>query len=131
MATVSHAPQALAGYTGDEVLIVQWSPLTTTNADGEWIALPLHRDISVHIFGTFGTGGTVLIQGSNEVAASPTSAMTLNSADVDGTAPYPLSVTAAKLRQVLDAPVKIRPFVSAGDGTTSLTVILKAVRSRG
>jgi hypothetical protein len=134
MATVAHVRKALAGYAGDEVQIIEWGLLTTTNLDGEWIALPLHRDISIHCYGTFGAGATVTIQGSNEVVASPTAPVTVNSADAAGTAPYPLTFTTAggaAIRQVLDAPVKIRPLLSGGDGTTSLTVVLKAVRSRG
>jgi len=134
MATVTHVRKVLAGYTSDELAIIEWGPLTTTNLDGDWIALPLHRDISIHCYGTFGVGATVTMQGSNEVAAAPTAAVTLNTADANGTAPYPMTFTTAggnDILQVLDSPVKIRPLLSGGDGSTSLTVVLKAVRSRG
>ena len=134
MATKAAVTKVLAGYASDEVRIIEWGPLTTTDLDGAWIDLPLHRDISIHVYGTFGAGATVTIQGSNEVVASPTAPVTLNGADQVGAAPFPLTYLTAggnAIRQVLDAPVKVRPLLSGGDGTTSLTVALKAVRSRG
>lgn len=102
---------------------VQWTPLTTTNADGQaWDSLDF-ADISVQVVGTFGVGGTLLIEGSNQ--ATPANWATLN--DPQGNA---LSFTAAKMEQLLEMPRWIRPRVSAGDGTTSLTVELWARRSR-
>ena len=106
---------------------IKWTPLTTTNADGQWWDTLDFADISVQVAGTFGAGGTLLIEGSNQgPAATDISAYaTLN--DPQGNA---LSITAAKIEQVLEMPRWIRPRVSAGDGTTSLTVNLWARRSR-
>jgi hypothetical protein len=108
--------------TGAGVGIV-WTPVTSANAEGKPRDSLDYADISVQVFGTFGAGGTVLIEGSNQ--ATPTTWATL--ADPQGNA---LSFTAAKLEQILEMPRWIRPRVSAGDGDTSLTVALWARRSR-
>ena len=79
-------------------------------------------DRSVHILGTFGTGGTALVEGTLD----GTNYGTLT--DSTGTA---LSVTAAKLRAVVEIVKYIRPRISAGDGSTDLTVVLFIRRPRG
>lgn len=102
---------------------ITWTPLTTTNSDGQaWDTLDF-ADMSVQVTGTFGVGGSVKIQGSNE--ATPTTWADLNDPQANA-----LAFTAAKIEQVLEMPRWIRPLVTAGDGTTSLTVILWARRSR-
>jgi len=106
---------------GGGVKLVTWTGLTKTTDDtGAWYRNigPRFGDKSVHVFGTFGTGGTVAIQGSNE-AENITSNPILN--DAQGNA---LSVSTGKIEQILENPAHIRPAVSAGDGTTNLTVIL-------
>jgi len=102
-------------------LAIRWASMANGD-DGQWIDTQAFRDISVQVTGTFGSGGTLLIEGSNE--ATPTNAATLN--DPQGNA---ISVQAAKIEQVLESVRWIRPRVSAGDGTTSLTVNLWGGRS--
>ena len=65
----------------------------------------------------FGAGDTVLVEGSND----GTNSATLN--DPQGVA---LSKTAAALVEVAQITKFIRPRVSAGDGTTAITVTLLA-----
>lgn len=74
-------------------------------------------DKSVQVTGTFGAGGSVTIQGSND---GGTTWHTLN--QPDGTTP--LTFTASGLEHVLENPELIRPIVTAGDGTTSLNIYL-------
>jgi hypothetical protein len=78
----------------------------------------IERCVTVH--GTFGAGGSITIQGSND--GTNWFALT----DPQGNA---LTKTAAAIEQVLESPLYIRPLVTAGDGTTSLTVILLCRRS--
>jgi len=97
-----------------DVIRVTWA--TMANGDiGSPVTYPQWADRSVQIIGTFGAGGTVVIQGTND----GTNYSTL--ADVSGTA---LSFTAAGFETIMDVPWKIRPNVTAGDGTTSLTVVM-------
>lgn len=76
-------------------------------------------DRTVQVAGTFGVGGTILFEGSLD----GTNYFTLT--DAGGTT---ISRTAAGLKAVLESPLFIRPRVSAGDGTTSLTAILTVRR---
>src|SRR5262249_50287624 len=102
-------------------------PLTTTNLDGERISTPLQRDITIHVFGTFGAGLTLSIEGSNEVVASPTAPVVLNDSRGVGNAMTFLTAGGNAAKQLLEACTRIRPRITAGgDGTTSLTVILAA-----
>lgn len=96
--------------------VQQWTWSTITNGDTglpvEWIQ---HADRCVSVTGTFGVGGTVVIQGSND----NTNWYTLNNAQS-----VALSLTAAGLKQVVELPRYMRPAVTAGDGATDIDVIL-------
>lgn len=100
--------------------LYSWTPLTTTNSDGAPCYYTGSGDRTVQVTGTFGSGGTVVIEGTLD----GTNFATLK--DAGGTA---LSITAAGVRSVLENVLAIRPRVTAGDGTTSLTVTL-CVRKR-
>ena len=97
------------------VRVVKWTPLANADTGAPYTA-PQFSDKSVQISGTFGVGGTVLIEGS--LVSNGTAVWgTLN--DPNGNT---LSVTAAKVEAVLENTYQIRPNVTAGDGTTALTV---------
>lgn len=96
---------------------IEWTPLTTTNADGIKVAISKFADKSVTFTGTFGAGGTVKLQGSND------GSNWFDLTDPQGNA---ISKTSAALEAVTENTQYIRPFVSAGDGTTSLTAVLVA-----
>jgi hypothetical protein len=102
---------------------ILWETLTTTNADGDPVEMPGHSDRSVQVVGTFGSGGTVDIEGSND--GSTWAILT----DPQGNA---LSFTAAGLEAVAELTRYIRPNVSAGDGTSDLDVhmIISGVRDQ-
>lgn len=114
---------ATVGYTVENLIggfkIVTWANLANGD-DGTPFKYPVFADRTIQVTGTFGSGGTALVEGSN-FSSAPTYA-TLN--DPQG---LPLSFTSAKIEQVLENTYSIRPRVSAGDGTTSLTVRLACV----
>ena len=95
-----------------------WGPML--NGD---VGLPLQNfggsDRSIQVTGTFGAGGTMLVEGSND----GTNYYTL--VDHQGNA---LSITAAGLKSIDQAVAYVRPRVSAGDGTTSLTATMMCRR---
>jgi hypothetical protein len=103
---------------GNDARTVQWTPLLNGDS-GAPFQMPGFADRSVQIRGTFGVGGTVLVEGSNDGV----NYATLN--DAQGAA---LSKTSAALSQISQTTKLIRPRVSAGDGTTSITVTLLARR---
>lgn len=98
------------------VEVYQWTGLTNATSDsGSPVALAAFTDRSVQVTGTFGTGGSVRIEGTID----GTNYSTLT--DPQGNA---LDITTAKIETITEAVVSIRPRVTAGDGTTSLVVTM-------
>lgn len=95
--------------------------LTTTNTSGTPIEVTDFDELTVQFLGTFGAGGTITLQGSNDKTNwSPLS-------DLLGNA---ITKTAAAMEVAVERCQWVRPFVSAGDGTTSLTTILLMRKAR-
>ena len=92
---------------------VVWTPLANGDS-GSAVDLNDYRDRSIQVLGTFGTGGSVTLQGSND---GGTTWATLT--DHGGNN---LTFTAAGIKSVQQLTEFIRPTVTAGDGTTALTV---------
>lgn len=109
----------LAGGEGIAYLVT-WSGLLNGD-DGEPVTLPGFNDRSVQVEGTFGSGGSARVQGSLD----GTNFETLH--DPGGNA---LDMTAASIKAVLEATVKTRPKITAGDGSTSLVVSILFNRTR-
>lgn len=90
---------------------------TWTGLDSDDSGIPIqivdYVDRTVTITGTFGVAGSITMQGSND--GTNWFALT----DPQGNA---ITKTAAAMELLLEAPLYIRPLVTAGDGTTSLTV---------
>lgn len=104
----------------DNVRCTRWAALLNAD-DGASIPFGQYTDKSIQVFGTFGPGGTLLLEGSND----GTNWATLT--DPQGN---PLSFTAAKIEQIMEATLHVRPRVSGGDGTTSLTAIVLMKETR-
>lgn len=114
MAVITPTVVALDGGTK----LVTWATLLNTDT-GAPVYLPDFGDRSVQLSGTLGVGGAVTMQGSND---APTAAPATYGGVTDpGLTAIVLSAVGA-IETVLDPVVWIRPNVTAGDGTTSLTV---------
>ena len=113
MATVART----STYIGPNAERVVWTPLTTTNADGDPYSGNCDDVRCIQVFGTFGAGGSVQLEGS--LQATPTVWHILN--DPQGNA---LVFTSGRIERVEENILHLRPFITAGDGTTSLTVIV-------
>jgi hypothetical protein len=100
--------------------LVVWTGLLNGD-DGSAVEGCDYADRTVQINGTFGSGGSVTLQGSND--GTNWYALT----DPQGNA---ITKTAAGLEVIAEGPRYIRPLVTAGDGATSLTVTLWARRNR-
>jgi hypothetical protein len=96
----------------------RWSGLLNGD-DGTPLEFATHADRSVQVTGTFGAGGTIVLEGSND----GTNYVTLK--DPLGAA---VSFTAAGLKVIGDLTYKVRPRVTAGDGTTTLvaTILMRS-----
>lgn len=96
------------------VRLITWGGLLNGDdgARADWVEF---ADRCIQVTGTFGTGGSVTIEGSNDGATfHPLS-------DPQGN---PLTFTTGRIEQALELPRYVRPRVTAGDGTTNLTVTL-------
>lgn len=100
------------------VLTATWTGLLNGD-DGASLGQPAWGERTVQVFGTFGASGSLAIQGSNNG---------VNWAPVANRAGTPLVFTAAGINRVQDYPIFIRPIVTAGDGTTNLSVVVAAHR---
>src|SRR5210317_2268023 len=99
--------------------LITWTGLDSDDS-GQPVFIPTYSDKCVQIGGTFGTGGSVTIYGSNDVAAvrADIAAGTLFGAataewialtDAQGNA---LTKTAAAIEQILENPSYICPVVT-------------------
>lgn len=97
---------------GRSSYMTEWSGLTNGD-DGEPSNLFGAADRSVQVTGTFGVGGSLRIEGSNDGT---------NYAVLTDPQGNDLDIIEAKIEAVTENVRYIRPRVTAGDGTTSLAV---------
>ena len=113
MATITPTISALSTFGNTSVNMYSYTPMTFSGTDvGVAQEMPGSADRSVQVSGTFGTGGNLRIEGSND---GITYAVLT---DPQGNA---LDFTTAKIETVMEIVRFIRPRITAGDGTTSLT----------
>ena len=106
----TRTPSASRTGVNHEQIMVVWSGLLNGD-DGGPFQQNGFGDRSVTFTGTFGTGGSVQLEGSNDganwfVLSDPSSTTIVK--------------TAAAIEQVLELSLYVRPRVTAGDGTTNL-----------
>lgn len=100
----------------EHAVLVTWSGLLNTDT-GVPVSLTDFPDRTIQLTGTFGSGGEVTFQGSN----NGTDYVVLT--DPQGNA---LTMTAGRIEVVTETPRYVRPSVTGGDGTTNLTLIMFA-----
>lgn len=101
-------------------------PAMANGDDGDPISAVNFADFSdrsVQVTGTFGSGGNLEVEGSNEV--TPANYATLNNAQSGA-----LDITSAGIKQIIENTEAMRPRVTAGDGTTALLVTFLLRRPR-
>lgn len=108
--------QPVVEMMGSYAIRATWSNMANGDT-GAAINSAAYADRSFQVRGTFGVGGSVSVRGSNDgVNFSPLSDQRGND----------LAITAARIEQIEDVTYAVAPYVTAGDGTTSLTVIMFA-----
>lgn len=105
--------------TTGQILVVTWTPLANGDV-GVTADYPRWADRNVQVFGTFGAGGSLKIEGSNNGS---------NWATLTDMAGNTAVFTAAGIKMIQENVMWIRPSVTAGDGTTALTAVMIARRS--
>jgi hypothetical protein len=121
-------------YVGDNVRRVTWSGLLNGDTGLGWEAWDEHERRMIQVTGTFGAGGNARIQGSLLVSPNQSETATAeadwhrlhddsgNDLDFNGVAPN------VRIERIEEGPAWVRPAVTAGDGTTNLTVTLITYR---
>lgn len=104
--------------TSQDIALTTWAGVAAGDTALP-IKLGVYSDRVAQVEGTFG-GATVAIQGSNDGSHYHTLT------DPQGNA---LSFSAAGLETVMELPYFLKPVLSSGDGTTSLTITLSGRRS--
>lgn len=113
MAVITGAPDTLPPLVGNKgVTVVAWTPMANSDT-GSPVSNGSYADRSVQVSGTFGAGGNARIEGSLDGVTWATLT------DPQGNA---LDITTAKIEAISENTLWIRPNITAGDGTTSLTV---------
>jgi hypothetical protein len=95
-------------------VVATW-PAMQNGDDGQPIELANFADRSVQVFGVFGAGGNVRIEGSLDGT---------NYAPLTDPQGNALDINTAKIEAIVELVRWIRPVVTAGDGSTALTVIM-------
>ncbi len=72
-------------------------------------------DKSVQVEGTFGAGGSIAVEGTNDGNVLHYRQLT----DPQGTT---IAIASAGIKAITEAVIWVRPHVTAGDGTTAVTV---------
>ena len=107
------------------IQVIQWT-LTTADPTGDpYILSARFPDKTVHMFGTFG-GSTVVMRGSNEIVAAPTSWLTLHDPTVAGL----ISLAEDGIKQILENPYQISPALTGGAGATVRVILCLSVPVR-
>jgi hypothetical protein len=98
------------------VALVTWTGLLNGD-NGSAVEVPWMADKCVHVYGTMGAAGSVSIKGTNKspIVVGTDPILTNPQGNV-------ITFTVAGMRQVLENPRYFYPHVTAGDGTTNLTV---------
>jgi len=97
-----------------ESSLITWADLQNGD-DGEAVQFGAFTDRSIQFGGTFGAGGTIVLEGSNDGVNY------LPLTDPQGN---PISKTTAAIEAISEATRYVRPRVTAGDGTTNLAAYL-------
>lgn len=95
-------------------VIATW-PAMQNGDDGQPIELANFADRSVQVIGVFGSGGNARIEGSLDG---------INYAPLTDPQGNSLDINTAKIEAISELARWIRPRVTAGDGSTSITVIM-------
>lgn len=135
MANITPTFTPIPGDQGVDGWLVQWGPMAlndvglgvggslgyvngATPAPGGGMQLAGYADKSIQVSGTYGAGGSVACEGTNDGNAAHFEPLT----DPSQTIITITSASTTHIKSVTEAVVWVRPHVTAGDGTTALTV---------
>lgn len=104
---------------GDSTIKATWTGMLNGD-DGSPVKFPEHTIRSVQVAGTLGAGGSCRIEGSNDGGS--------NYAALSNQQATALDIAALAVKTIAEVPGLTRPRVTAGDGTTNLTITMMLER---
>lgn len=113
-------PDQFGGGGAIAAIVVTWA-----NMINGAVGLPIPKNLSAFVDrsfqaeGTFGSGGSVAVEGANNDDGSGTVGNYRALTNPQGTT---IAIGSGGIQQVTEAVQNMRPHVTAGDGTTSLTI---------
>lgn len=110
------------------VLIAKWTGLLKTDT-GAPVSAPQHSDRSVQVYGTFGAGGEITIEGANDALQSvnnPSPATPVYATLHEANTYTVLEIADDdKIWEIEENPTQIRPNCTDGEvAVTDLTVVI-------
>ncbi|SFT71423.1 hypothetical protein [Mesorhizobium sp. YR577] len=112
------ATTVITSFPQADVALATWTSLVNGETGNSASITRWSNNKTVTVTGTFGAGGSVAIQGSNDGSTF----VPLH--DPRGVA---IAITTAGAALIEENPLFIRAVVTAGDGTTNLKVMIAAV----
>ena len=122
MAIIPYTQTSLPEPGNPFVWVVQWGPMQNGDIGAPITDLYSYSDRSMQVEGTFGAGGACTLEGSNDKVNFRTLS------DPQGVA---LVVTTGSIKEVTELALTNRPHITAGDGTTALTVTMILRKTKG
>lgn len=117
MATIT--PTFLPALDDGSYVVIQWANMANGDVGAD-CGFVQYADRSVQLIGTLGVGGNMRWEGSND---------SVNYAVLTDPQGNNLDYTILKTEAVTELAVRARPRITAGDGTTLLTVVMLARRA--
>lgn len=112
------------GDGGIDAVKITWGPMLNGDT-GKPVRRVALADKTLQVEGTFGAGGSATLEGSNNSTIGTDGNFEVLT-DPQGNT---IAITSAAIKQVTESTDWIRPHVTAGDGTTSLTATVVARRT--
>lgn len=120
MATIQALQSSIPGFRYGIVQEIRWDLITPTNDEGSWIELPDFPDKTIHINGIWTTAGEITIYGANDQSFNPFILSDIRGDNLVKTADYGGNIA--------ENPRFIKPALTAGSGSVSLSIVLMCVR---
>lgn len=113
MAIVGVSLVAVTGNNTGEGWQVTWGPMANGDTGDPVKLLAGHADKSIQVEGTFGAGGSVAAEGSNDL---------VNYRPLTDPQGNTIALAAGGIKSITEATIMFRPHVTGGDGSTALVV---------
>lgn len=112
MATIAPVKTWGGSRQDGSTMIITWTPVTSADTCGP-TSFPEYTDRSVHVSGTFGSA-SVAVHGSNNAGVS--------FAALNDPTQTVIAITTEAIKAILENTDQIKPVITGGGGTQSLTV---------